>query len=116
MKVKRAYRLYTELGLQIRNKRPKRKVSAKLREDRRPPQGSNDVWLMDFLSDRLFDGRKIRGLITVGAFSKIAPADNSFVEAIGHDYNHVRPHSSICLKTPVEFMKSIGRTNQPTGS
>lgn len=28
--VKRVYRLYTELGLQIRNNRPKRKVSAKL--------------------------------------------------------------------------------------
>jgi len=44
--VKRVYRLYTELGLQIRNKRPKRKVSAKLREDRRPPERPNDVWAM----------------------------------------------------------------------
>jgi putative transposase len=42
--VKRVYRLYTELGLQIRNRRPKRKVSAKLREGRRPPEGPNDVW------------------------------------------------------------------------
>ncbi len=72
--VKRVYRLYTELGLQIRNKRPKRKVSAKLREDRRPPEGPNDVWAMDFLSDQLFDGRKIRVLTIVDAFSKIAPA------------------------------------------
>lgn len=74
MNVKRVYRLYTELGLQIRNKRPKRKVSAKLREDRRPPQGPNDVWAMDFLSDQLFDGSKIRVLTIVDAFSKIAPA------------------------------------------
>lgn len=29
---KRAYRLYAEEGLQIRNKRPKRKVAAKLRD------------------------------------------------------------------------------------
>lgn len=71
---KRVYRLYTEEGLQIRNKRPKRKVSAKLREDRRPPEGPNDVWAMDFLSDQLFDGRKIRVLTIVDAFSKVSPA------------------------------------------
>ena len=36
---KRVYRLYVEEGLQIRNKRPKRKVSAKLREDRNHRKG-----------------------------------------------------------------------------
>jgi putative transposase len=71
---KRVYRLYVEAGLQIRNKRPKRKVSAKLRDDRRPPVGPTDVWAMDFLSDQLFDGRKIRILTIVDAFSKISPA------------------------------------------
>lgn len=71
---KRVYRLYVEEGLQIRNKRPKRKVSAKLREDRKPPQGPNDVWAMDFLSDQLFDGRKIRVLTIIDAFTKVSPA------------------------------------------
>ncbi len=33
---KRVYRLYREMGLQLRNKTPKRRVKAKLREDRRP--------------------------------------------------------------------------------
>ncbi len=33
---KRIYRLYKELGLQLRNKAPKRRVQAKLREDRLP--------------------------------------------------------------------------------
>lgn len=32
--VKRVYRLYRELSLQLRNKTPKRRVKAKLREDR----------------------------------------------------------------------------------
>jgi putative transposase len=32
---KRVHRLYNELGLQLRNKAPKRRVKAKLREDRR---------------------------------------------------------------------------------
>ena len=44
---KRVYRLYVEEGLQIRNKRPKRKVAAKLREDRKPSVAPNDVWAMD---------------------------------------------------------------------
>ncbi|MEP1879423.1 MAG: integrase core domain-containing protein, partial [Roseibium sp.] len=166
------------------------------------PDGPNDVWSIDFLSDQLFDGRKIRVLTIVDAFSKVSPAidvrprytgadvvatlervtadygvpgsirvdngpefisrdldlwaymdgvvldfsrpgkptDNSFVEAFNgkvraecidqnwflsledarlkceafrQDYNHIRPHSSIGFKTPVEFMKSIGNPNQP---
>lgn len=33
--MKRTHRIYNELGLQLRNKTPKRRVNAKLREDRR---------------------------------------------------------------------------------
>ncbi|MBS8262799.1 hypothetical protein DYI23_21455 [Roseibium polysiphoniae] len=33
--------------------------------------------------------------------------------AFRQDYNHVRPHSSIGFKTPMEFMKSIGNPSQP---
>ena len=36
-------RLYKELGLQLRNKTPTRKVKAKLREDRQPAIRPNDV-------------------------------------------------------------------------
>ena len=71
---KRGYRLYTEEGFQIPSKRPKRKVVAKLREDRRPAASPNDVWAMDFLSDQLFDGRKIRILIIVDTYSKVSLA------------------------------------------
>ena len=35
--VKRVYRLYHEMSLQLRRKPPKRRVKAKLREDRQPP-------------------------------------------------------------------------------
>ncbi len=71
---KLVYRLYVEESLQIRNKRPKRKVAAKLREDRKPATAPNQVWAMDFLSDQLFDGSKIRVLAIVDAFSKVSPA------------------------------------------
>ncbi|MYD93798.1 MAG: transposase family protein [Chloroflexi bacterium] len=74
MNVKRVYRLYTEEGLQLRHKTPKCRVAAKLREDRRPPAAPNQVWAMDFLSDQLFNGRTIRILTIVDAYSRLSPA------------------------------------------
>ena len=74
MNVKRIYRLYTEEGLQLRHRTPKRRVAAKLREDRSPPAAPNQVWAMDFLSDQLFNGRRIRILTIVDAFSRLSPA------------------------------------------
>lgn len=44
-------RIYRELGLQLRNKTPKRRVKAKLRDDRRPATRSNETWAMDFVHD-----------------------------------------------------------------
>ena len=57
---KRIYRLYKELGLQLRNKTPKRRVKAKLREDRSDATHSNQVWAMDFVHDQLATSRKVR--------------------------------------------------------
>lgn len=74
MNAKRVYRLYKEEGLQLRNKTPKRKVSAKLREDRTAASGPNEIWAMDFMSDQLFDGRRIRLLTIVDAFTRVCPA------------------------------------------
>ncbi|NKJ02701.1 putative transposase [Novosphingobium sp. SG707] len=71
--VKKVYRLYRELGLQLRNKTPKRRVKAKLREDRTAAAHSNDVWAMDFVHDQLATGRKLRILTVVDTFSRISP-------------------------------------------
>lgn len=71
---KRVRRLYGEMGLQLRNKSPKRRVKAKLREDRTVATAANQVWAMDFVHDQLFDGRKIRILTIVDTFSRYAPA------------------------------------------
>src|SRR3954466_4692998 len=49
-------RIYRELGLQLRNKTPKRRVKAKLRDDRRPATRSNETWAMDFVHDQLATG------------------------------------------------------------
>lgn len=71
---KRVWRLYREIGLQLRNKSPKRRMQAKLREGRSHPIGPNDVWAMDFVHDQLFDGRKIRILTMIDTFTRLAPA------------------------------------------
>jgi putative transposase len=71
--VKRVYRLYRELGLQLRNKTPKRRVRAKLRDDRREATQPNETWAMDFVHDQLATGNKIRVLTVVDLFSRYSP-------------------------------------------
>lgn len=71
--IKRTYRIYRDLGLQLRNKTPKRRVKAKLREDRQKAVGPNDVWAMDFVHDQLATGKKLRVLTVVDTFSRYVP-------------------------------------------
>ena len=71
---KRVYWLYREMGLQLRHKTPKRRVKAKLREDRRPATRSNETWAMDFVHDQLATGTKLRVLTIVDTFSRFSPA------------------------------------------
>jgi putative transposase len=71
---KRVYRLYREDGLSLRLKRPRRHVSAASRE-RQPTAGRpNELWSMDFVSDALFDGRRLRALTVVDVFTREALA------------------------------------------
>ena len=72
--IKKTRRIYNELGLQLRNKHPKRRVTAKLREDRQEAAGPNDVWAMDFVHDQLAMGKKLRILTIVDTHSRFCPA------------------------------------------
>jgi len=72
--MKRTRRIYRELGMQLRNKTPKRRVKAKLREDRQIAIRPNDVWAMDFVHDQLATGRKLRILTVVDTYSRYVPA------------------------------------------
>ena len=71
---KRVCRLYREMGLQLRNKTPKRRVKAKLRDDRTTATAPNHIWAIDFVHDQLFDGKKIRVLTVVDTFTRLSPA------------------------------------------
>jgi putative transposase len=71
---KRVYRLYREMGLQIRHKTPKRRVKAKLREDRRPATRSKEILAMELRARSTGDGAKLRVLTIVDTFSRFSPA------------------------------------------
>lgn len=45
--IKTVYNVYRALGLQLRNKTPKRRVKAKLRDDRAEAVEPNDAWAME---------------------------------------------------------------------
>ena len=71
---KRVYRLYREEGLSLRLKRPRRHVSAANRERQPAAAGPNQLWSMDFVSDALFDGRRLRALTVVDTYTREALA------------------------------------------
>jgi putative transposase len=62
---KRVYRLYRDEGLGLRKRTPRRRRACLKRELRPLAAEKNECWSMDFMSDQLFDGRRIRLLTLV---------------------------------------------------
>lgn len=56
---KRVYRIYRELELNLRIK-PRRRISRDRPDSLAEPTGINQVWSMDFMSDSLVNGSKLR--------------------------------------------------------
>ncbi|KFD24888.1 transposase [Yokenella regensburgei ATCC 49455] len=67
---KRIYRLYSEQGLSLHLKRPRRNKSAQRRQPRPDGRYPNDVWGMDFVSDALFDVRWLRLLTVIDIYTR----------------------------------------------
>ena len=67
---KRVYRLYRMEGLRMRPRRPRRHVSSQRREIRPLASRPDERWAMDFMSDELFDGRRIRLLTLVDHYTR----------------------------------------------
>jgi putative transposase len=107
---KRVYRLYREEGLTLRRKpRPKRPSLPRVAPP--PPTRPHAQWSMDFLSDRLADGRRFRVLTLVDHVSRVSPAiaaDRSLpgervaavLEAAAHVYGQPE---RICVDNGPEF-------------
>jgi putative transposase len=106
---KRVCRLYREQGLQLRNKSPKRRVKAKLREDRSPATVANQIWAMDFVHDQLFDGTRFRILTIVDTFTRLSPAIDARQNFRGGDVVEILERVSRQLGYP----KTIRLDNGP---
>jgi len=66
---KRIERIYRQAGLQVRRRHRKRTARGE-REPLVKPTGANQVWAMDFVSDQLADGRRIRFLNIQDIYSR----------------------------------------------
>lgn len=68
---KRVYRLYTEEGLTMHRRRPKRRFTSNtLRKEKQSVQLANECWSMDFVADQLVNGRRFRVLTIVDNFTR----------------------------------------------
>lgn len=66
---KRTYRLYTDLGMQLRTKRRKKLVRPRIPME--VPTRTNQRWSLDFVHDQLANGRRIRILNIVDDYSRV---------------------------------------------
>lgn len=67
---KKTHRIYKEEGLNLRRRRPRRRVAAAHREVHPELATVNECWSMDFVADELFNGRRLRTLTVVDNFSR----------------------------------------------
>ena len=67
---KRVHRLYKLEGLQVRTTKRRQKVAGRARVPVAAPQSVNEAWSMDFVADRLENGRKVRILTIVDQYSR----------------------------------------------
>ena len=66
---KRIYRIYRELELNLRIK-PRKRLKRDKPEALTVPETANEVWSMDFMADRLGDGRQFRLLNVLDDFNR----------------------------------------------
>jgi putative transposase len=104
---KKLYRLYNEKHLTVR-KRGGRKRALGTRAPMTVPQGINQRWSLDFVSDALLDSRRFRILAVIDDFSRI-------IENWRLDYNTERPHTSLDGLTPTEFATRPAKGHNQNG-
>lgn len=66
---KRVYRIYRELELNLRIK-PRKRLKREKPDELAVPEAPNEVWSMDFMADRLGDGRQFRLLNVLDDFNR----------------------------------------------
>jgi putative transposase len=86
---KRVYRLYRDEGLGLRRKRPKRRRAAMARTPRPTVSRPDERWTMDFMSDALANGQKLRVLTVLDAYTRECLALDAAVHFRGQDVARV---------------------------
>jgi putative transposase len=66
---KKLYRIYTTMKLNIR-RRARKRLPARVKQQLFQPNQKNEVWSIDFMSDALWDGRKIRLLNIIDDYNR----------------------------------------------
>lgn len=118
---KRVYRLYKQEALELRHKKTRKKIS-RPRVIEPAAQAPNERWSMDFMSDSLYNGRRVRVFTVVDHMSRISPcieADSTFpgkrvVEALERAVQRFGLPKTICVDNGPEFVgRALDRV--PTG-
>lgn len=89
---KRVYRIYCEMGLNLRRK-PKKRIPARQKVTLVVPEKMNVSWSMDFMSDALMNGRKFRTVNVI---------DDCNREALG-----IKASVSLPAKRVTQFLDKI---------
>lgn len=66
---KHVYRVYTQMGLNIR-RRTRKRLPARVKQALFHPESINQVWSIDFMNDSLWDGRSYRLLNVIDDFNR----------------------------------------------
>lgn len=99
---KTVYRVYCEDGLNLRRKRPHRRIAAAHRSEQPVVTRIDECWSMDFVADALFNGQRFRSLTIVDNFSRESLA----IPGTQGRGRRPCPRSSPCLRAVAETDQS----------
>lgn len=103
---KRTYRIYTELGMQVRTK--KRKKLVRPRVPMAIPCRLNERWSLDFVSDQLSNGRRFRVLNIVDDYSRTCVGQLVDTSISGERLTHFLDEISLTRPLPDKIVLDNG--------
>lgn len=109
---KKTRRIYESLGLQIKKRRGKKKAKI-VRLPLPVPTAPNQIWSMDFVQDRLANGRKLKVLNIVDDYSKVCVGQVVAASITGHqlvrhlEQQEVLPRWIRCDNGPEFWSKAL---------